>query len=157
MRNISQGQDQWEGIITTGIRTATLPTPGIPITSVANIDPQIAIGQELNVLRNNATSTLALPTINTIHTHVVTCSTPLCQSNVMTNTQSYFNTTSARLQDHTSIFNPGLAHTYQTSSREYQEANLYNPPPIMTQRIQLPTREGAGQSHTPYVQQPTTT
>ena len=111
---INQRQEQLEEIITTGIRTATSPTQGQPITSTAGIDSGAATVQEISAPHNNATSTFTFPATNTIHTHVVTCSSPLCQANIVTNTQSRLHTAMIHQQDHRPIPTPGIAHTYQT-------------------------------------------
>ena len=65
---INQRQGQLEGIITTGIRTTTSPTPGEPVTSVAGINPQTATAQEINIPYNNPTSTFTFPATSTTHT-----------------------------------------------------------------------------------------
>ena len=69
IENINQRKDSVGRTMANEIRTATLPTPGQPITSIATIDSQTAVAREIGNLHNNPTSTFVLPATNTIHTH----------------------------------------------------------------------------------------
>ena len=56
-------------------------------------------------------STIAIPSSSVQHTHVITCSSQICSTNVLTNTQSHFHTTSTH-QPVAGV--PGWPHIFTT-------------------------------------------
>ena len=144
----SDGENQqWTGIQENISSTVVSSTMVQPITSVSVLritrvatDPHDKVYNTRNIatLEGCIPSTIAIPTRSEQHTHVITCNSPVCSTNVLMNTQSHFHVTSTHQP---AGGTPGWPHIFNTTSRESPMPIPNLPQPNGTQEVQSSPRE----------------